>query len=785
MSARRAPPCAAPSRKARVRGPGGARDQPGGHECRAAAGRPRRHVEVGPMTPRDTGGLPLRRRAPGAAGSVPGYRRRAMTTALWMVAALAALALRLADVQVLHGRSLARQDPADQLRTTVLPAPRGEITDRNGEVLAVSVPADDVTADPTLIPARTDAAHPVDKAVVAARLSPILGAPAASLLQRLEVPGRYAVLHADATPEQAAEVSSLRLPGVFLAPTSVRRYPNPFFMGSVLGFVNAQGGAYGVEASYNSELAGTNGYTLAAEDPSGRPIADAPVQTVPPTPGLNLRLSIDGGLQASLEQEIEAAVATSGASAAYGIVMQPDTGAVLAAAAWPTFDPNAPGEASPAVWANTVQGRDLVPGSVFKTVTAAAALQTGIVTPSTPFLDPGSITVDGVTLHNFTPLERDTTFQRAFDESANVVFAGVGLKLGLPTFYNYLHAFGLNATPGSDLPGEQLNVPRPEAQASLLDLASESFGETLEVTPLSLITAVNVIADGGLLIRPHVGLALVDAGGSVLRRIQPQVVRRVISSQVAAEERQIMVGVVDDGTGQRGFIPCYDAAGKTGTANIYAGGRVSNRYIASFVGFAPADHPAAIALVMLVDPKGTFNEGGEVAAPVVQTVLTDALHTLGVPPQCTAANRLPPGPNAPGTTALVLDMVKMPALQGLTPTSASQATAAVGVRLQVVGSGPRILRQDPPAGAMVQKWTSVQAYTGAGALLPGSFVRVPAVAGQTVAQAAATLSAAGLAMDTAGAGVGVVQDPPAGAEAAPGSSVEVTFSPSGGAPGAT
>ena len=692
-----------------------------------------------------------------------------------MVLGLLLLCARLVQVQIGRGPALAGQDPAYWLRMTTLPAARGEITDRHGQVLALSVPADDVSADPTLIPAQRDRSHPVDATRVAADLSGVLGIPAPTLLQALQRPGRYAVLKKGATPEEGAAIARLQLPGIFLTPTTVRRYPNLFFMGSLLGFVNDSGGAYGLERSYNQDLSGTNGYVLAEEDPKGQPIAAAPSRVVAAKPGLTLELGVDAGLQASLEQQVEAAVATTAAQGAYGLVMQPDTGTILAAVAWPTYDPNHPGGATPAVWGNTVQSQNLVPGSIFKTVTASAALQAGIVSPDTPFLDPGFLKVGGATLRNFQPLERNTTFQRAFDESANVVFAGIGLRLGLTRFYDYIDAFGLNAPPGSDLPGEQPNVLAPPSTASSLDLASEAFGETLSVTPLSMITAVNVIADGGLLIRPHVGVALRDGAGHVVRRIEPQVVRRVLSPAVAATMRQLMVTVVNDGTGQRGFLPCYDVAGKTGTANIYAGGRVTQQYIASFVAFAPADRPAAIALVMLVNPQGPRNEVGEVAAPAVQAVLSDALHTLGVPPHCTADNVVPPAPGAAGTTGLVLDMVPMPALQGLTPTAASAAAGAVGIRLQLVGTGPRILRQDPPAAAMVQKWTTVQAYTDVNALLPPTFVQVPAVVGQSLSQAAATLATVGLAMDTAGAGRAVAQQPPAGSRAEPGTSVAVTF----------
>lgn len=704
-----------------------------------------------------------------APAGVPGLSRRAAVIAVWVVVCLAVLAGRLFDVQILQRGALRAAALRERLAAVPLPAGRGEITDRTGQVLAISVPAAEVTADPKLV------TSPVAEASL---LAPILGQPAAQVAKVLGGPGQYAVLAPQISTGQAAAIAKLAaqrgLPGVYTNSINVRRYPDGFFMGHILGFTNASGGVAGVEESYQSALAGKAGYILGQVDPFGQIIPGTVQRTVPAQPGLTLRLTIDAALQQDLQQQIELAVATTKASKAFGIVLQPSTGAILAASSWPTFDPNAYWNA-PNTWGNTVQGFDLPPGSVFKPITASAALQTGIVSPNTPFYDPGYLLVGGVSIHNFQTLERHTTFARALDESANVVFGTVGLQLGAARFYQYLQAFGLLGLPGGDLPGQQGDILVPQAQATPLAVAEESFGETLSVTPLSLATALNVVADGGLLIQPHVGEALVGPGGNVVKQIQPTVVRRVISPSVAAAVRQMMTGVVNNGTGQRGFIPCYDVAGKTGTSNIYGGGTVTNNFIASFVEMAPASNPAALVLVMLYHPQGQFNEGGEVAAPVAQAVLADALHQLGVPPHCTANNLLPPKSGAPGTTSLVLDMVTMPAVTNLPVATAVARVRAENIYLKVNGSGPKILRQDPPAGAMVQQWTTVQGYTTPAGPVPASFVPVPAVTGQSIEQAAATLTGAGFAMDIQGVGQAVSQVPAAGTPAQPGSSVAVTF----------
>lgn len=700
-----------------------------------------------------------------------GFGRRTAVVTFWGILCLGVLTARLVDIQVVQQRHLSSGAAQEHLGTVPLPATRGEITDSGGRVLAVSVPAAMVTADPRLI---------TDPATEAAALAPILGASRAQIRRLLRGPGQYAVLAAEVSTSQAAAIGGLQargaLPGIYTHGTTVRRYPDGFFMGHLLGFVNAAGGAAGVELSYQKALAGANGYILAQVDPAGQIIPGTVIRNVPPKQGLTVRLTVDAALQSDLQQQLELAVATTRASRAFGIVLQPSSGAILAASAWPTYDPNAYWNA-PATWANTVQGFDLPPGSVFKPITVSAALQSGIVTPDTPLFDPGVLRVDGAAIHNFTPLERHTTFTRAFEESANVVFGTVGLELGPSRFYRFLHAFGLLGLPGSDLPGEQPDIFVPQAQANPLAVAEESFGETLSVTPLSLITALNVIADGGLLVQPHVGLDLVDGNGHVVHPIEPVIGRRVIPASVAATVRQMMVGVVDNGTGQRGFIPCYDVAGKTGTANIYGPGGVTNNFIASFVGMAPAGSPAAIALVMIYRPQGSFNEGGEVAAPVVQAVLRDALHDLGVPPHCTAGNILPPKPGAQGTTSLVLDMVTMPAIANLPVAAATARVQASGLRLDLRGGGTRILRQDPPPGATVQKWTAVVGYTTPAQPAPASFVRVPDVLGQPLAAAAANLASAGFALEVTGTGLAATQNPPAGMLADPGSAVHVDFRP--------
>lgn len=677
------------------------------------------------------------------------------------------LALRLGWLQVVQAHAFASAASAEHSRRVPIPATRGEIVDDQGNVLAVSVPAVTVTADQAQIKNKPATAQP---------LSGILNLSAAQILALLQQPGQFAYLEQDATPAQGAAVDKLNLTGIYTHTTSVRHYPDGLLLGHTLGFVGANGqGLDGVELSYQAQLAGKAGWMQTQVDAYGQPIPSTTTHTQPPVPGDTLELTINSGLQLDLQDILQATVADTKAQAAYAIVLQPDTGAILAWGSWPSFDPNHFADVPPSLWPNPMVADTLTPGSVFKPITVAAALSTGIVTPSTPFFDPGVLNVGGVSIHNFQTLERNTTFARAFDESANVVFGTVGLKLGIPTFYHYLSAFGLTGPTGIDLPGFNPNQIIAQNQANQLTLAENSFGQSINVSPLSLITALNAIADGGKVIQPHVAKALLSPSGKVLETIQPKILGTPISASVAATVRQMMVGVVDNGTGERAFIPCYDVGGKTGTSTD---GYSNNTLVASFVALAPASSPQAIVLVQLLRPQGYFTDGGEVAAPVAQALLADAMHMLGVPPDCTATNTAPPVPGSAGTTSLILHMVPMPAIVNDTPTQAQARAQQVGLVLQISGKGQTILHQNPPAGAEVQQWTSVYGYTDPSGPVPGSEVTVPSVLGQTIGQATQTLVQANLALNTSGVGVAIDENPPAGQKVPPGTGVSVVFAQS-------
>ncbi len=692
-------------------------------------------------------------------------RRRILGVLAICVLGLVAIGARLLWVQAVRGRELFRQGLDVRTHVVSIQAPRGEITDSTGQPLAISVGADSVYAVPAQIR---------DRSATAAALASALGLRESRVAARLAGRVMFVWVARKVTAEQAAAVQKLALPGIHLLQESRRIYPQGMFAAQVLGFVGLDNqGLAGAELSYNKALSGTPGELIVETDARNLDMPGAAARYVPPQPGLTLRLSINATLQSITQRYLDQGVAQAHALGGYAVMMDPDTGAILAMAAWPTFDPNQYASADPSLWTNPLLTYAFSPGSVFKPITASAAMQEGVVTPTTPFDDSGVLRVGGVTISNFNHRGLGpTTFGVGFEKSANTIFGRVGLMLGKERFYNYLRLFGFMNPTSIDLPGESRrpSLIRPEQLATPLDVAEEAFGQTLAVTPISLVTAISAIANGGNLMWPHVGLALIRPNGTIAQRIAPRAVRRVLSPEVAYQVQSLMARVVEAGSGRRAGISCYSIAGKTGTTQKYAagGGGISGQYIGSFVGYAPA-HGARLALYVMIDePQGVYY-GGQVAAPVFRSIMVEALKYLRLPAAC------PPGVKPQQVALATPESVAMPSVVGMTPAAAAAAAAESGLYLRIEGSGGTVLRQVPPAGEAVTKWSTVLAYTTPALAIPEPTVTVPDLRGMNLTAAAAALSLQGLQLQGQGSGVVIAQSPPPGASLHPGDTVQVTF----------
>ncbi|OLC38033.1 MAG: hypothetical protein AUH81_04880 [Candidatus Rokubacteria bacterium 13_1_40CM_4_69_5] len=554
-----------------------------------------------------------------------------------LAVAFGGVTARLGQLQILRHAELSAMAERQYSRTVVLHAQRGPIVDRQGATLAASSPAESLFAQPRSVG---------DPVRVAARLAPIVRMSPAELHAALVSPRPFVWLRRRLPPAVAERVRALREPGLGLVAEPLRLYPNRELAAHVLGFEGVDGGLEGIERAWNDTLQGGPGKAVVGRDALGRDVVTQQVLQ-PPAPGNGVMLTLDVNIQYVAEREIDAAYRRTGAKAAMAVVLEPRTGDVLAIAIRPTFNPNTFLDVpSRDVWRNRAITDPFEPGSTFKVILAAAALEEGVVRPSDRvFGENGAITIARTTIHDWKKYGW-LTFAEVLQHSSNVGSIKVGLALGGARYHRYMSAFGFGAPTGVGLPGESRGLLRDPQRWSGLSLPTMSIGQEVSVTALQMVAAVGAIANGGTLMQPHLVRAVFDADGREARRFGPVAVRQVISAETVRTLTRLLVGVVDAGTGHNAAIPGYQVAGKTGTAQKLdpATGRYSRAPgVLSFVGFAPADEPRFVMLVMLDEPR---NEqwGSEAAAPVFAAIGRAVLRYLDVPPRDARPVQIVTGP---------------------------------------------------------------------------------------------------------------------------------------------
>jgi len=520
-----------------------------------------------------------------------------------------------------HAGALRRAARSQQLTNETVPAERGTISDRNGVALAISEPAQELTADPYLIrrPLQT-----------AQSLAPPLGLTEAQVLAKLSEHTGFVYL-AHALPYKAArQVLALRIPGVQGTPVMRRVYPRGTLAAQVLGIVGTEGkGLFGLEYLRNSLLAGHAGQRRVVSDAIGQPVSIA--ETRPEQAGKSLGLTLDANVQQRAEDVLSAAGKVFHPKDATAIVMDPKTGAILAMANWPQVNANHPGSSAVEALQNRAVSFDYEPGSTFKAVTVSGALQEKLVTPQTGFEIPDQIQVADRTIHDDTehPGESLTTSQ-ILAQSSNVGAIKIGLLEGRQKFDSWVHRFGFGSPTGVDLPGDERGATLPLSQYSGSSMGNLPIGQGELVTPMQMATAYSAIANGGILRPPHivarVGAEAVPAPNG----------RRVISTTTASQLRTMLKGVLaPGGTAHEVSVPGYELAGKTGTASKIdpkTGEYSKSAYVASFVGFAPANDPKLLCAVIIDEPQTGSIFGGVVAAPAFGQIMGFALPYLSIPP---------------------------------------------------------------------------------------------------------------------------------------------------------
>lgn len=565
--------------------------------------------------------------------------KRGGSAALLLVSSLLTLGFLLVSVRlvVLQGFQHAewsKRAEREHEKNVSIEAERGSIYDRNGTVLAMNVEVPSVYAVPGEI-RNPDA--------VSRKLGSILNMDPRSLAKKLGEGKSFAWLARKIEPVKAEEIRRLRLDGIGFVMESQRFYPKRALFGHLLGFAGLDNhGLEGLELKYDATLRGEKGWLVLERDAHGKSIFPKDLNYIAPSRGKDLYLTVDEVIQHVSERELDRVVGQTRAKGGTIIVMDPWSGEILAMAVRPRFNPNTVRTHQPSEWRNRAITDSYEPGSTFKIVTAAAALEEKVVDPNEMIdCEEGSYRIFGTVLNDHDPVGV-VPFRQVIAKSSNIGTAKVAQRLGEKRMSDYIRAFGFGERLGIDLQGETPGLVRGTDQWSKRSLASVSIGQEIGVTPLQVITAVSAIANGGWVMTPHlvrqvkqINLQRVGGEGKVVKESSPQVRRRAVSEGTAREMVQILEGVVSkSGTGALAAIPGYSVAGKTGTAQKIdpETGRYSRHaFVSSFVGFAPADDPAVAILVMVDEPEGEA-WGGSVAAPVFSTIGQEVLHYLKVPP---------------------------------------------------------------------------------------------------------------------------------------------------------
>ena len=673
------------------------------------------------------------------------------------------------ELQVFRAQELTERGMKQWTRSGVVAARRGDIVDTNGRLLAQSITS-------FILSARTrDVSDPEGMAQVLERE---LGLPAQTTLKKLQNTSAATVTLARQVQREDADrlraillsendPDAQRLRGLAFDEDVSRWYPMGTLLSQVLGLCNVDGvGQSGLELYYEDVLAGEPGRLVTEVDARARTLPDGVTLYVPAKAGKTIRLTIDREVQAAVERAVRECAQVNEAQSVQAIAMDVNTGAVLAMAIYPTYDPADPPredvERLTELMRITTLSDVYEPGSTFKMLTAASAIDCGATNPQEGFYCSGRITVDGSTVRCWGAPHGAETMKQALQNSCNPVFTQIALRLGSDRFYQYLHAFGLGSATGIDLYGEASGILIPGSRVKNVDLARIGFGQSVAVTPIQMITAACAVVNGGRLMKPYLVEAILNEDGDVLERTMPTVRANPIAEETSRTMRELLGSVVSEGGGKNARVDGYSIGGKTGTAQIYRDGQiVRNLHIGSFVGFAPVENPKVALLVIVDEAQVQPDYGGTTAAPFAAQIFSEILPMLGVAKTDGSAERA---------------KVTMPDVTGMNVTDARAILRELGIDSVTDGTNPLVTGQLPPAGTTVSEGFCAMLYVnGISAPTAGEYTQVPDVIGLPVRESAQALRQSGLELDAQGDGIAVRQRPPAGAYAAEGTAVTVTF----------
>ncbi len=642
----------------------------------------------------------------------PTVQRRVLVAAAVFAAWTLGIESRLIYLQVISHADLSARAERQQMRTVTTPAKRGEIFDRRGDLLAYSVDADTIYGVPHEIENAAKTA-----AVLCDALDGCTPKERSALAERLDGERQFAYVRRRVTPLEARRVAALELAGIGFMKESRRFYPNRELASHLLGYVGTDNvGLDGLEAAYDKIIRGREG-TLIVQNDARRQVFGRLERT--PTSGGSLELTIDQQLQYMVERELRTGVEEKRANGGSAVVMDPQTGEVLAMASWPTFNPNAFNSAPEAARRNRAVQDIYEPGSTFKVVTIAAALEEKVM-PIDAMIDtnPGVIRFPGRVIDEYAGKNYGVlSFSDVIVRSSNVGAIKIGLKLGPERLGLYATRLGFGKPTSPDFPGESPGILWSPAKLDDSALASMSMGYQVGVTALQMAAAMNAVANRGTWIEPRIVRAVIHDG--VRTRVEPRVVRRAISEETASQMLPILEAVVEDGTGTKAQIPGFTVAGKTGTADKLVNGRyVGWMQNVSFLGFVPSRNPVLTVIVMIDTPRVGSDTGGAVAAPIFKRISEAALRHLGVPPGLNApppvvmARReqslvTPTAATTPLPSVVMLakgggDASLVPDLRGLSAREALRMLAKLGMSARLRGRGV-VVEQTPAAGTPLER----------------------------------------------------------------------------------
>ena len=592
------------------------------------ARRPRQRTRPRPQAARTTSTRTPRQRPPVKRKRFKSRSpRRLVGVFVIFVIAFGAMTMRLVSLQIIDGPGYAEQAAAQRSRQELIPAQRGAIFDRAGEPLAISVDLQTLWTDPSQVE---------DPALTAARIAPILDREPAEIEASLigSVPGdQFEYIARRLDPKVARKIERLDLPGLYFLDEPERLYPGSNLASHVLGFVDTDGqGISGMEQQFEEVLQGEAGEISFEQDPSGQTLWGADFQQTRAKPGQSIFLTLDKELQYFTQATLAQAAADYDAESGSAIVMRPRTGEILAMANVPDFDPNDPGSSDQEMQRNRAVTDMFEPGSIYKVVTLAAALEEKVVTPKSRFSVASSFIYEGEDFNDSdSHATMDMSVSDIIKDSSNVGTIQIALELGGRKLLDYIEGFGFGTSTGLDFPGESSGIVPAYEDWTPPTIATLPIGQGIAVTPLQMAVAYSTIANGGRLVEPKIIAGTMENEDGV--RPSPRgATRRVVSKKTAEQVTNILTRVVDEGTGTAAQVPGYLVAGKTGTAQKADGdgAYLEGSYIASFAGFAPADRPEIAVIVMLDGPTPYY--GGLTAAPTFRSITEFALRHLNVSP---------------------------------------------------------------------------------------------------------------------------------------------------------